>query len=138
MTRPAEVTLVTGDSRPVVKHYDDGYDCPWCFSPVSDDAPGCRNPACVAGPYASEGYVRRVLAERLEAEARRAEDRARAERSRQYVAEERASRESLWAEVHAEAERRSSCPECLRRSPWLAGRPRYVRHRTTDYHQTRS
>lgn len=137
MSRPTEVTLVTGDSRPVVKTYDNGYDCPWCYYPVADDSPGCRSPACVAGPHASEEYVRATLARLAEEDARRAEQQARIERSRQYVAEERAAREAQWAEVLTEGELRGACPDCLRRSSWQAGRPRYVRHRTTDYHQTR-
>lgn len=137
MSRPTEVTLVTGDSRPVTKTYDNGYDCPWCFYPVEDDAPGCRNPACVASPHTSEEYVRATLARLAEEGARRAEQQASIEWSRQYVAEERAAREAQWAEVLTEAEIRGACPECLRGSSWQCGRPRYVRHRTTDYHQTR-
>lgn len=137
MSRPTEVTLVTGDSRPVTKTYDNGYDCPWCFYPVADDSPGCRNPGCVAGPYTSAEYVRATLARQAEESARRAEQQARTERSRQYVADERAAREAQWVEVQAEADLRGACLECLRRSSWVAGRPRYVRHRTPDYHQTR-
>lgn len=42
--------------------------------------------------------------------------------------------EARRAEVTAEAERRGACLRCLAASPWET-RPRYVVHRSTDYHE---
>jgi hypothetical protein len=132
--RPADVVLATGERRPVMKHFSNGYGCPWCECGIPDGEAGCPNPGCPANPRWTEDEVRTQV-ERWRAEAvRRADAERAAEFSRRYAEEERAERERLWIEVADEAARRGSCPECLRQSAWQFGRPRYVKHRSADFH----
>ncbi len=133
--RPAEVVLATGDRRPVTKHYSNGYGCPWCDTGVPDGTSCCPNPGCPANAeHWTDAEVHAQVALWRAAEALRAEAKRSAEFSRQYAEEARAEREALWSEATAEATRRGSCPECLRRSGWQFGQPRYVKHRTADFH----
>jgi hypothetical protein len=134
--RPTEVRLATGDARPVCDHYSNGYRCPWCGCGVPDRRadPGCVNPQCLANAHWSASAVAAGLERRAEAELREAERHLRAEWSQRYVAEQRAEREARWAESVAEAERRGACLECLGKSDWDGGRPKYIRHRRPDCH----
>ncbi len=134
------VTLATGNTRPIAAVWPDGsYTCPWCGAPVFPSDPAwatrqCPNPACLAYPTWSADAVRAEL-DRRAAQQREEEDRQaraawglkQAERRRQQEADE-------WAALAEQARKRGACLLCLRHSPWWGGRPKFVRHRTADYH----
>jgi hypothetical protein len=96
------------------------------------EAKACGNPACLTNLNASQLAVTR---QRI---AGRQADAERRERQQQAWQQERAERQQreaeLWAEAAAEAKRRGACIQCLRKSGWRSGRPKYVRHRSEDYH----
>ncbi len=153
------VTLVTGASRPVERTWPAGdYECPWCNSPVFSregwesapergEYPGyeqeafdlslCPNPACPANPRATVASVEATLERwRVAREERKAHERRMAAMDRRRQ-EEDVELGRRWTEVHEEAKRRGACVTCLLRSSWQWGDPRYVVHRTADFHKGR-
>jgi hypothetical protein len=138
------VTLPTGDSRPIESVDTQGaFMCPWCGGPVfpKDKAWAtrqCANPACLAYPGLSTDYVRAEQARR-EQRRQEEEDRRRSnEAMRAYFERDKREEAERWAEVRAEAEKRGACVACLYRSQWRYGTPKYVKHRTLDYHAERT
>ncbi len=136
------VTLATGDARPIAAVYPDGaYTCPWCGAAVlpTDTAWAtrqCLNPACLAYPAWSADAVRAELdrreTQRQEEEARR----ARVAWSLEQAEQRRQQEADQWAAYAEQARKRGACLLCLRRSPWWGDRPKFVRHRSPDYHDT--
>lgn len=98
------------------------------------NARSCANPACWTAMTAGH------LADARARAAAEGERRREGERLRQWdlerVAERRRQEEELWERLTAEAAEHGSCLRCLRDSDWRSGRPRMVRHRSPDYHDT--
>lgn len=137
---PAAVAVADGETRQVTKTWPDGsYACPFCESPVvagaarTDWDQGCPNPACRVNMAAEQ----LAGARQRDAEQQADDDRRRriSESIARATAEDRQREAELWAEVSAEAEKRGACLECLRKSYWRSGQPKFVRHRTANYHE---
>ena len=72
---------------------------------------------------------------REEAEAaRRREAESISKFTADQAAEGRQPEAELWIAAEAEAVKRGACIQCLRKSGWRSGRPKFVRHRSEDYH----
>lgn len=134
MNRPTEVTLADETTRPITTTYDNGWGCPYCGTGVLDGAPGCPNPACVARPGLSVQEVRDQLARWEAADQARAHEARRAEIDRAAVETSRRKREERWAVLVTQAAKQGACLTCLAKSSWQYGTPRFVRHRTADFH----
>lgn len=133
----ARVVLATGDERTAGYVFDDGaINCPWCGGAWSADDETCPNPACLASRWADEPFVRETFAS-WDAERQRREENGRilafAQRQREA---EQTSETRAWPAARVEAETRGACLTCLRKSSWRSGRPRYVRHRWADFHES--
>lgn len=132
---PAEMTLATGQARPVVRVWPDGsFNCPWCAAACPPGTEHCPNPACWANEQAT---AERIVAEQEQQAARReaaAAEATRREALRVKQEAQRAAERQAWAAVAAEAAARDACLTCLVRSPWRSGAPRYVRHQRADFH----
>lgn len=133
----ARVVLATGDERTAEYVFDDGaINCPWCGGAWGADEATCPNPACLASRWADEASVRETFAA-WDAERQRREKNGRlvASLQRQREAEQAAEAEA-WVAMRDEAEARGACLPCLQKSSWRSGRPRYVRHRRADFHES--
>lgn len=158
------VVLTNGDSRETVLVNSNSYLCPWCETPVlspgawrdreqlraedreRDGEPvqppqpypadqraawysgGCPNPAC---PVRMTAEQLAVLREREEAAADWKRNR---ETARQLSEERQRELDELWERLAGEAAEQDACLECLRRSSWASGKPKFTRHRIPDFH----
>jgi len=124
----SEIRTVLGDTRPVVRHYEDGsFECPWCCAAVIFPKRECENPACDSSKY----WTPERLQERRDREAHRLEDEARRKRDHeaamQRIAEDKALREIWQKEKVDECIRRGCCLLCLFQPGW--DRVKFVKHR---------
>jgi hypothetical protein len=105
--------------------YPDGDAAAW-------ESRGCPSPACVVNmtPERLAGHRAR---EEARAAQRRQDESLREWNENQQRKRER-ERDELWERLAAEAAGKNACLTCLRKSSWSSGRPRFVRHRTPDYH----
>lgn len=130
------MVLATGDSRPIEHWFGDGahFSCPWCGTGQAADEDVCPNPMCVASRWADEEYAQASLA----GQAAEDERRRQAQRLSESIDRSREARESArraaWEAVATEAAERGACLICLRKSPWESDHPRFVRHRSPDFH----
>jgi hypothetical protein len=128
--------LVTGEARPIVKVYPDGaFNCPWCGAANDAGAEHCANPGCWASSHADADQVRAAQQQYAQAQAAVAQRQADIATAARMAQEARNAEEQLWQKVSADAAEHGACLTCLRRSPWRASRPRFIRHRRADFHE---
>ncbi len=137
--KPEVIGLADGQTRQVTRRWPDGsWACPWCESPamageaLAEWSRGCPNPACPVNMSADQLADSR---RREEAEAaRRREAESISKFMADQAAEGRQREADLWIAAEAEAQKRGACIQCLRKSGWRSGRPKFVRHRSEDHH----
>jgi len=133
-TPVARFVLATGDARPVLRVWETGwFACPWCETPNPPQARHCDNPACYASAYATVDSNRASQDRADAAQQERQRRQGHADAQAATAERSRIARDAAWAQAVAEAERRGACLACLRRSRWESA-PRFIRHRSPDYH----
>lgn len=137
MSAGRSMQIATGETRPIRDEDvapDGSFLCPWCRSPNPAGREQCCNPACWASVGMTPELVRVQQEELAERELQEVERKASWDLFERYLREQREQEHALWRELTVKAQDQGSCLECLRKSYWRSGRPRFVRHRKPDFH----
>ncbi len=118
-----EITIATGEARPVTKTYQDGsHECPWCVYAVPAGGV-CQNPGC---------YVNGTV-ETIEAsQARMAEDARRQAERDHYAKAARKAREMREAAQAAEIYEVRAAGQCV--GCYIRAYGKRIRHRAGHQH----